>query len=92
MVERNGRRANDGDGARDYEKRVWGTYLHGIFDSPSFLRYFLNRLRARKGLQPISQTRGFNISSEVDRLAERVRASLDMDSIYQIIKSTKEIR
>ncbi|OHD81834.1 MAG: cobyric acid synthase CobQ, partial [Spirochaetes bacterium RIFOXYC1_FULL_54_7] len=30
--------------------RVWGSYIHGIFDADSFRRRFLNELRSRKGL------------------------------------------
>lgn len=33
--------------------RVFGTYIHGIFDSDWFRRVFINRLRERKGLAPV---------------------------------------
>ena len=32
-------------GCADRDGRVWGSYLHGIFDSDPFRRHFINRLR-----------------------------------------------
>ena len=33
-------------------RRVWGTYLHGVFDADAFRRWFVDRLRVRRGLPP----------------------------------------
>jgi len=30
--------------------RLWGSYLHGIFDADPFRRWFIDSLRARRGL------------------------------------------
>ncbi len=38
------------DGAVSEDGEVWGTYLHGVFDNPSFTSHWLNRLRRKKGL------------------------------------------
>ncbi|MBA4494646.1 cobyric acid synthase [Paenactinomyces guangxiensis] len=38
------------DGAVSEHGDVWGTYLHGIFDNPSFTNHWLNHLRRKKGL------------------------------------------
>ena len=37
------------------EGKIWGTYLHGIFDADEFRRWFIDRLRSRRGLSPISE-------------------------------------
>jgi adenosylcobyric acid synthase len=74
------------DGVRSPDGRVWGTYLHGIFDSDAFRRWFIDRLRKRRGLSPkgaISAT--YDLEPALDRLADAVRASLDMEKIYKII-------
>ncbi|MDW7684097.1 MAG: cobyric acid synthase [Bacillota bacterium] len=39
------------DGAVSEDGRVFGTYLHGLFDSPAFRSGFLNRVRAANGLE-----------------------------------------
>ncbi len=38
------------DGARDGSGRVFGTYIHGLFDSLPFAADLVNSLRARRGL------------------------------------------
>lgn len=65
---------------------IWGTYLHGVFDVDGFRRAFLNDLRGRKGLQPLagSGTR-YDIEPALDRLAETVRASLDMQRVRGLL-------
>jgi adenosylcobyric acid synthase len=73
-----------GVAARD--KRVWGTYLHGVFDADAFRRWFVDRLRVRRGLDPLGTAIGrYDIEPALDRLAEVVRASLRMDEIYRIM-------
>jgi len=77
---------NDGrlDGVR--VKNVWGTYLHGVFDEDEFRRAFINRLRSKKGLTPLREIQfRFDQDAEYDKLAELVRANIDMKKIYEII-------
>ena len=66
-----------------------GSYLHGIFDTGSFWRAIVNRVRREKGmdeniddLMTIQEFR----SREFDRLASIVRQNIDMDAIYRIIR------
>ncbi|MFZ5426322.1 MAG: cobyric acid synthase [Thermodesulfobacteriota bacterium] len=65
--------------------RAWGTYLHGVFDEDRFRRWWLNALRARKGLPPLPESRAPGLDAALDRLADTVRASLDMDAVYALI-------
>ena len=65
---------------------IWGTYLHGVFDADGFRRWFLNRLRQRKGWQVIDGVQSpYDLEPALDRLADHVRSSLDMDKIYQVL-------
>ena len=67
-------------------EQIWGTYLHGIFDADRFRRWFLDRLRQRKGWQVIGTVQSpYNLEPALDRLADHVRSSLDMDKIYQVL-------
>ena len=70
-------------GHRTEDERVWGTYLHGVFDSDEFRREFLNSIRLRKGLTAISTTARYNLEVGIDKLAQHVRGSLDMKAIYE---------
>ncbi|WP_226001115.1 cobyric acid synthase [Paenibacillus sp. BJ-4] len=67
--------------------KIWGTYLHGVFDNDRFRRSWLDGLRQAKGLTPLDST--FTVreakEQEFDRVAEVVRAHLDMDQIYRIM-------
>lgn len=67
---------------------IIGTYIHGIFDSPKFTRKLLNKIRAQKGLQPLFDFMSFETFKEKEykRLANIMRAHLDMDKIYSILK------
>ncbi|MDD4951745.1 MAG: threonine-phosphate decarboxylase, partial [Desulfovibrionaceae bacterium] len=64
--------------------RVWGTYLHGIFDDDAFRRWFVDDLRTRKGLAPLGRAQtAFDIEPALDHLASVVRDSLDMAAVYR---------
>lgn len=74
------------DGAISSDKRVWGTYIHGIFDNDDFRRSVLAEMRKEQGLSA-----GDNSSSYADlkeegyrKLAEIVRSNLDMEAICRI--------
>ena len=66
---------------------VWGTYLHGVFDADAFRRWFIDRLRVRRGLAPLGRVVArYDIQATLDRLAAAVRRSLRMDEIYRLLR------
>ncbi|MEA3424521.1 MAG: cobyric acid synthase [Bacillota bacterium] len=74
------------DGYVSPDKKVYGTYMHGVFDSPSFREYFINPLRKEKGLTEKKSINYEEIREEtLDKLADLVRENLDMDKIYKIL-------
>ncbi len=77
------------DGAIDDEGRIFGTYIHGIFDNQVFRRDFLNYLRQTKGLSPYFSYQKVSFREqkerEYDKLASLVRKNLDMKKIYKIM-------
>ncbi|AGW14910.1 putative cobyric acid synthase [Megalodesulfovibrio gigas DSM 1382 = ATCC 19364] len=65
---------------------VWGTYLHGVFDADRFRRWFLDRIRQRKGLTPLGKVmQHYSIDPALDRLADVVRAHVDWPRIKQLM-------
>lgn len=70
------------DGAIREDGLVWGTYIHGLFDEPSFRRAWLNRARVRKGLPPldihVSELVSFRLHNELDRWADHLSTHLDL--------------
>ncbi len=89
LTERLGGEIQEMDGASAMDGRVWGTYIHGVFDSPAFRRHFINRLRAEKGMEAVTSATGIDLDSDLDRLADRVRAALDIDAILETAMSQK---
>jgi len=81
-------RQGDGqfDGATAAGGRVWGSYLHGIFDADRFRRWFIDRLRVRRGLEVRGTVQvTYDLEPALDRVAEVVRDSLDMGRIYRLL-------
>jgi cobyric acid synthase len=74
-------------GAVDRSGKVWGCYLHGIFDSDAYRRWFINGLRREKGLSDFrGQTSCYDLEPALDRLAAVLRQHLDMDRIYALLE------
>lgn len=73
-------------GQKASTQNIWGSYLHGIFDSDGFRRWWINRLRTAKGLEPLSG-RGavYDLEPALDRLAQVVRENMEMDTIYRLL-------
>lgn len=72
------------DGWVSPDLKIMGTYMHGLFDTESLRRSFLDALAAKKGFA------GLDFDSEdfevrIDRIAEVLRASLKMEELRQIV-------
>jgi len=71
-------------GLQSPDGRIWGTYLHGVFDDDRFRRWLIDRLRTRRGLTPAGAVLAvYDIEPALDRLAAIVRERLKMVEIYK---------
>jgi adenosylcobyric acid synthase len=68
--------------------KVWGTYIHGVFDNDRFRRGLINDLRASRGLAPVHEVTSFakERDAALDKWADVIRESLDMTFIQNLIK------
>ncbi len=75
------------DGAVDEKHQVFGTYIHGIFDDIGFTRCFLDYFMAKKGYGMGEKTLTLEAFKETqyNKLAEVVRANLDMEAVLRIM-------
>jgi cobyric acid synthase CobQ/L-threonine-O-3-phosphate decarboxylase len=65
---------------------VWGTYMHGVFDSDEFRRSWLNNLRRRKGLKPFfGAGAAYDLEPALDRLADIIRENTDIKQIFKFL-------
>jgi adenosylcobyric acid synthase len=89
IIRRGGRPAAELDGLAQPEGRVWGTYIHGVFDNDDFRRHFLHDLQQRSGRTNTLSAAPFSYrqwkEEQFDRLAEHVRRHCDIEKIYRLI-------
>jgi adenosylcobyric acid synthase len=76
------------DGAKSDDGKVWGSYLHGIFDEPRFTLSLINRLRKQKGLSVLSElppSRREERNKVYEQLADWIEKYLDMKRVEKIL-------
>ncbi|WP_346939339.1 cobyric acid synthase [uncultured Clostridium sp.] len=82
----NNEEANHLDGVVNDKGNVMGTYIHGVFDGVEFRQHIINELRRNKEIKDKVSMPYENLrEKELDKLADLVRASIDMDRIYKIM-------
>ncbi len=81
------------DGCTSADGRVFGTYVHGIFDGDSFRHVFLGAARAFHALSPVASYESWKARREasLQRLAFEVERSLDMDRIFAWVGHTYQL-
>ena len=72
---------------------VWGSYVHGIFDRASCAQAVVNCLRRARGLEEDATAVDWEVyqQQQYDQLAAGVRASLDMQAVYDILERGVEV-
>jgi adenosylcobyric acid synthase len=73
------------DGCISTDTRVFGTYLHGLFDNDSFRHQFLRAARAFHGLAAPGELHLWKQLREesLDRLAREVEKAMDMKKVFR---------
>jgi adenosylcobyric acid synthase len=89
IVSRNGAPVEVRDGWVSPDGRVWGTYLHGLFDNDEFRRDFLQEMSQSHG-QTGEAAAAWSFKdfqeAQLDRLAEMMRQHLDVARIRAMIQ------
>jgi adenosylcobyric acid synthase len=72
------------DGCVGADSRIFGTYLHGLFDGDDFRHAFINAARQFYKLSPPTELSawGSKRQESIDRLASTVSESLDLPRIF----------
>ena len=79
------------EGSCRTDDMTFGTYYHGVFDTPAFRRHFLS-LAKRDG--PLPESEGPDdyrdlIEDSIDRLADVFEENLDMDAVIGIVEGSQ---
>ena len=79
--------ASAAEGCLSEDGRVFGTYIHGLFDHDGFRLDIINALRRRKGLPVRKGVRNLRAERQrnYDRLADTVEKSLNMELLRRIM-------
>jgi adenosylcobyric acid synthase len=87
ICERHGRKVEVADGWVSPDGRVFGTYLHGLFENDAFRRSFLNTL-APGAETPDSGGLSFRafLETQLDKLAAEFRRRLDVNRLKELIR------
>ena len=88
ISERSGRPVRIQDGLVSPDGRVWGSYLHGLFDNDGLRHRLISRfLRDDSLMTARERLRSFHHWKEeqYDKLASHLRGHLDMARIYEIV-------
>lgn len=86
ITNRSGNPVRIEEGAISKDSNIWGTYIHGIFDNDEFRTWFLNGIRAAKGLTVQNAVSFKEKKNEgIKRLAEAVSESVDIERLYEIM-------
>ncbi|PLX98122.1 MAG: cobyric acid synthase CobQ [Desulfuromonas sp.] len=73
------------DGAISPDGRVWGTYLHGLFDNPELRRVLIDQLWHDRGQVRKAAPLQLSLENELDRLAAHLEEHLDLQKIFALI-------
>ncbi len=67
--------------------RIWGSYLHGIFDNEDLVFALVHDIMKEKGIDPEANELSIAEYKEIqyNKLADLIRNNLDMDRIYSIL-------
>jgi len=89
IIQREEKQTSTPDGFISADGRVWGTYIHGIFDNDGFRQDFIRQVKLTKGISVPSEAHAsFSFQefkeTQYDRLAELVRNNIDMEAFYRI--------
>ena len=93
IIRRLSDQAEQFDGAISYDQSAFGTYIHGIFDDDLFRQSFVNFARTSARLVPAKEHSWITSEreSQIDRLANHLRNSLDLEQIRSFASIPKHV-
>jgi adenosylcobyric acid synthase len=89
IISRNSQSLQVADGWVSLNRRVWGTYLHGLFDNDGFRRAFRAELQAHPSVSaatPGELSYEKFQETQLDRLADLLRRHLDMAHLKRMVE------
>ena len=91
IFQRGGDSVNIEDGCVSVDGRIFGTYLHGIFDNARFRDLYLNRIRSEKGMPLQWEENREPRSDPFDLLSNHMEQHLDMPKLFEICGLSRDL-
>jgi len=86
LTSRSGKPVDMEDGAISPDGKVWGSYLHGLFDNSEVRRILIDQLWHDLGRKRKVAPLQVSLDGEIDRLANHLEESLDLQKIFALIE------
>jgi adenosylcobyric acid synthase len=84
ITERNHIPCREEEGCVSSDSKIMGTYIHGLFDNPGILKFWLNHI-GLNGIE-VSDVGGIKARNrEYDLLAEHFEKHVDVESIVKLV-------
>lgn len=83
IMKENGMPVSRPDGSQS--GKVFGTYLHGIFENEDFTLSLVNTIRAENGYDAISGPLSLDYDTEIQSASEAVRSNVNLAAIFEAI-------
>ncbi len=88
ITERNHNPCRDEEGCVSNDWKIMGTYIHGLFDNPEILKFWLNHIGLRA--VDVSDVGGIEArNKEYDLLAEHFEKNVDVERIAKLVVNWK---
>ena len=85
LTSRSGKNIKVSDGTASPDGKIWGTYMHGIFENETFRYKLLQSVKGKAAAIKVPE-KSFKDRKEegFDRLAKLLRKNIDMEKVYAI--------
>ena len=82
---------NETEGSFREKEMLFGTYLHGVLEKPSFRRFFLSFVKGAEGSSSAPEPRDYDdlVEENLDKLASAFENSVDMGKLMEILGGEK---
>ena len=79
------------EGSVREDEKLFGTYLHGVFDKPAFRKYFMSFIEHDGVPVKMEEVRDYDdlLENSIETLAESFERGLDMDRIMMILEAER---
>ena len=84
-------RIEDGnEGSCNPEKKIFGTYLHGVFEKPAFRKFFLSLINPELKEKGYGHDYSEDIDKNISKIADIFKNSMDFDLFKKLFMEAEE--